>query len=124
MNHARAGGPEGAEQRAAPSGTPALRVGPRKGPTRRCEASPGPDPGCASRLDWALCGAPRGRDSCLHRLSTHLAAVQREAAAAPAVEVVPERLAHGAEGDLVPRHLVLAKQPRLERLGDGRERGV
>ena len=50
MNHARAG------------------VGPQKGPTRCCEASPGPNPGCASRLNWALPGAPRGRDSCLHRL--------------------------------------------------------
>src|SRR5574337_1275380 len=85
MNRARAGVPEGAEQgavrspgwppgqalqrRAAPSGTPALWVGPQKGPTRRCDASPGPNPGCASRLDWALSGAPRGRDSYLHKLS-------------------------------------------------------
>src|SRR5574337_124740 len=78
MNRARAGVPEGAEQgaarspgwppgqalqrRAAPSGTPALRVGPQGGPTRRCKASPGPNPGCALRLDWALSGAPRGHD--------------------------------------------------------------
>jgi hypothetical protein len=108
MNRARAGVAKGRGQGAArrpclgpgqaaqrgprPLGTPARRVRPQKGPTRRCEASSGvspdansphglfapgerqrlwrwPHPDCASRLDWALSGASRGCDSYLHKLS-------------------------------------------------------
>ena len=93
MNRARAGvakgrgqgaarspcrGPgQAAQHRPRPLGTPALRVGPCIGPTRCCKASPGPRPGCALRLDLALCRGPRGRDAYLHKLSDATGAVRQ-----------------------------------------------
>jgi hypothetical protein len=51
---------QAAQHPPAPLATPALRVRPQNRPTCRCEASPGPHPGCASRLNWACSGASRG----------------------------------------------------------------
>jgi len=84
MNRARAGVAKGRGQGAPrrpcrgpgqaaqhgprPLGTPAQRVGPCIGPTRCCKASPGARPGCALRLDLALCRGLRGHDSYLHKL--------------------------------------------------------
>ena len=50
--------------------------------------------------------------------------MHREAAFAAVFEVVFQRLPHGAESQFVPRHLVLAEQPRFDGFGAGRERGV
>ena len=51
---------QAAQHPPASLGTPALRVRPQNRPTRCCKASPGPNPGCALRLDWACFGASRG----------------------------------------------------------------
>ncbi len=47
--------------------------------------------------------------------SADVGAVQAELTSPPVVEEEAQGLAHGPKGNFVPRHLVFAKQPRLQR---------
>ena len=71
-------------------GTPVLGAPQR--PTRRCEASPGPDPGCAFCAQIGPFAGPRGRDSASSRASGY-AAGRRLQVGAPAGGGAPQRAA-------------------------------